>query len=175
MWQSRNVKEDLTDSGREQCPKAYWGWRSERHRQTAGESHKPAPGCGFQLCRRSWHICLGLTANTLGRENFVWGVRRKSLTGTCWVSGFRDIDMKEPHGAEPLHYSCIVVVKQLYNSSVPILCPQITPGSKAASGNLTQGDIIMAIDGMSTEGLTHLEAQNKIKCASKNLSLTMQR
>ncbi|KPP68206.1 LIM domain binding 3-like [Scleropages formosus] len=55
------------------------------------------------------------------------------------------------------------------------LCSQITPGSKAAQGNLYQGDIIMAIDGVSTEGLTHLEAQNKIKAATKSLSLTMQR
>ncbi|KTF81695.1 hypothetical protein cypCar_00024879 [Cyprinus carpio] len=50
----------------------------------------------------------------------------------------------------------------------------ITPGSKAASGNLSQGDIITAIDGVSTEGMTHLEAQNKIKAAITKLSLTMQ-
>ncbi|XDV50203.1 hypothetical protein PO909_019304, partial [Leuciscus waleckii] len=52
---------------------------------------------------------------------------------------------------------------------------QITPGSKASSGNLIQGDIIVAIDGVSTEGMTHLEAQNKIKSANFNLALTMQR
>ncbi|MBN3321888.1 LDB3 protein, partial [Atractosteus spatula] len=51
----------------------------------------------------------------------------------------------------------------------------ITPGSKAAQANLNQGDIIVAIDGASTDGMTHLDAQNKIKCASFNLSLTMQR
>ncbi|TRZ01704.1 hypothetical protein DNTS_003590 [Danionella cerebrum] len=50
---------------------------------------------------------------------------------------------------------------------------QITPGSKAASSNLNQGDIIVAIDGVSTEGMTHLEAQNKIKSANFNLALTM--
>lgn len=53
--------------------------------------------------------------------------------------------------------------------------PQITPSSKAASGNLNQGDIITAIDGVSTEGMTHLEAQNKIKAATAKLNLTMQR
>ncbi|KTG33250.1 hypothetical protein cypCar_00001540, partial [Cyprinus carpio] len=52
---------------------------------------------------------------------------------------------------------------------------QITPGSKAASSNLIQGDIIVAIDGVTTEGMTHLEAQNKIKSANFNLALTMQR
>ncbi|KAJ0060445.1 hypothetical protein NL108_011539, partial [Boleophthalmus pectinirostris] len=49
----------------------------------------------------------------------------------------------------------------------------ITPGSKAAGGSLTQGDIITAIDGVSTEGMTHLEAQNKIKAATSKLTLTM--
>uniref|UniRef100_A0A3Q4MLI2 LIM domain binding 3a n=1 Tax=Neolamprologus brichardi TaxID=32507 RepID=A0A3Q4MLI2_NEOBR len=36
-----------------------------------------------------------------------------------------------------------------------------------------QGDVIVAIDGVSTEGMTHLEAQNKIKMANYNLALTM--
>ncbi|XP_056324898.1 LIM domain-binding protein 3b isoform X2 [Danio aesculapii] len=60
-----------------------------------------------------------------------------------------------------------------FNMSLTI--SRITPGSKAASGNLNQGDIITAIDGVSTEGMTHLEAQNKIKAATSKLSLTMQR
>lgn len=50
---------------------------------------------------------------------------------------------------------------------------QITPGSKAAQGNLIQGDVIVAIEGVSTEGMTHLEAQNKIKMANHSLALTM--
>jgi len=59
--------------------------------------------------------------------------------------------------------------------NMPLTISRITPGSKAAQGSLIQGDIIVAIDGVSTEGMTHLEAQNKIKCASFNLALTMQR
>uniref|UniRef100_A0A8C1XH59 LIM domain binding 3b n=1 Tax=Cyprinus carpio TaxID=7962 RepID=A0A8C1XH59_CYPCA len=59
--------------------------------------------------------------------------------------------------------------------NMPLTISRITPGSKAASGNLNQGDIITAIDGVSTEGMTHLEAQNKIKTATTKLSLTMQR
>lgn len=50
---------------------------------------------------------------------------------------------------------------------------QITPGSKAAQANLVQGDIIVAIDGVGTDSMTHLEAQNKIKTATYNLALTM--
>ncbi|KAL1264430.1 hypothetical protein QQF64_004785 [Cirrhinus molitorella] len=59
--------------------------------------------------------------------------------------------------------------------NMPLTISRITPGSKAASGNLYQGDIITAIDGVSTEGMTHLEAQNKIKAATTKLNLTMQR
>jgi len=59
--------------------------------------------------------------------------------------------------------------------NMPLTISRITPGSKAAQGNLIQGDIIAAIDGVSTDGMTHLEAQNKIKCASFNLALTMLR
>ncbi|XP_059388284.1 LIM domain-binding protein 3-like isoform X2 [Carassius carassius] len=59
--------------------------------------------------------------------------------------------------------------------NMPLTISRITAGSKAASGNLNQGDIITAIDGVSTEGMTHLEAQNKIKAATTKLNLTMQR
>uniref|UniRef100_A0A8C7LVD4 LIM domain binding 3a n=1 Tax=Oncorhynchus mykiss TaxID=8022 RepID=A0A8C7LVD4_ONCMY len=59
--------------------------------------------------------------------------------------------------------------------NMPLTISRITPGSKAQQGNLIQGDIIVAIDGVSTEGMTHLEAQNKIKSASFNLALTMQK
>ncbi|XP_024866187.1 LIM domain-binding protein 3 isoform X1 [Kryptolebias marmoratus] len=57
--------------------------------------------------------------------------------------------------------------------NMPLTISRITPGSKAAQGNLIQGDVIVAIDGVSTEGMTHLDAQNKIKMANYNLALTM--
>ncbi|XP_023818726.1 LIM domain-binding protein 3 isoform X3 [Oryzias latipes] len=57
--------------------------------------------------------------------------------------------------------------------NMPLTISRITPGSKAALGNLIQGDVIVAIDGVSTEGMTHLEAQNKIKMANHSLALTM--
>uniref|UniRef100_H3A4L0 LIM domain binding 3 n=1 Tax=Latimeria chalumnae TaxID=7897 RepID=H3A4L0_LATCH len=59
--------------------------------------------------------------------------------------------------------------------NMPLTISRITPGSKAAQGNISQGDIVVAIDGVSTDGMTHLEAQNKIKSASYSLSLTLQR
>ncbi|XP_029953677.1 LIM domain-binding protein 3b isoform X2 [Salarias fasciatus] len=57
--------------------------------------------------------------------------------------------------------------------NMPLTISRITPGSKAAGGSLAQGDIISAIDGVSTDGMTHLEAQNKIKSATTRLSLSM--
>lgn len=71
----------------------------------------------------------------------------------------------------------LIVLKEFV--SVVLMCwstlPQITPGSKAAGGTLAQGDIISAIDGVATDGMTHLEAQNKIKAATTRLSLSMQK
>nr|XP_033797923.1 LIM domain-binding protein 3 isoform X1 [Geotrypetes seraphini]XP_033797924.1 LIM domain-binding protein 3 isoform X1 [Geotrypetes seraphini]XP_033797926.1 LIM domain-binding protein 3 isoform X1 [Geotrypetes seraphini] len=59
--------------------------------------------------------------------------------------------------------------------NMPLTVSRITPGSKAAQSNVNQGDMVVAIDGVSTDGMTHLEAQNKIKSASYNLSLTLQK
>ncbi|XP_056285614.1 LIM domain-binding protein 3b isoform X2 [Pseudoliparis swirei] len=59
--------------------------------------------------------------------------------------------------------------------NMPLIVSRITPGSKAVGGSLSQGDIISAIDGVSTEGMTHMDAQNKIKSGSTKLSLTMQK
>ncbi|KAF2982853.1 hypothetical protein EK904_005788 [Melospiza melodia maxima] len=52
---------------------------------------------------------------------------------------------------------------------------EITPGSKAAQSQMNPGDLVVAIDGVNTDSMTHLEAQNKIKSASHNLSLTLQK
>ncbi|CAL8390801.1 unnamed protein product [Arctogadus glacialis] len=57
--------------------------------------------------------------------------------------------------------------------NMPLTISRITPGSKASGGSLVQGDVIVAIDGVATEGMTHLEAQNRIKMAACNLALTM--
>ncbi|XP_077115435.1 LIM domain-binding protein 3 isoform X2 [Ranitomeya variabilis] len=59
--------------------------------------------------------------------------------------------------------------------NMPLTISRVTPGSKAAQSNVNQGDLVVAIDGVSTDGMTHLEAQNKIKSASYNLNLTLQK
>ncbi|XP_069836754.1 LIM domain-binding protein 3 isoform X8 [Dendropsophus ebraccatus] len=59
--------------------------------------------------------------------------------------------------------------------NMPLTISRVTPGSKAAQSNVNQGDMVVAIDGVNTDGMTHLEAQNKIKSASYNLGLTLQK
>lgn len=60
------------------------------------------------------------------------------------------------------------MVNQLYGF-------QITPGSKASTANLCPGDVILAIDGYNTENMTHNDAQERIKAASHQLCLKIQR
>ncbi|XP_067876467.1 LIM domain-binding protein 3a [Heterodontus francisci] len=59
--------------------------------------------------------------------------------------------------------------------NMPLTISRISPGSKAAQANINQGDTIVAIDGVSTEGMTHLDCQNKIKSATYSLNLSLQK
>ncbi|KAM7392876.1 hypothetical protein PAMA_007810 [Pampus argenteus] len=58
---------------------------------------------------------------------------------------------------------------------LPLTISRLTDGGKAAKAMMSVGDIILSINGISTEGMNHLEAQNKIKACTGNLSLTLQR
>ncbi|XP_041114672.1 PDZ and LIM domain protein 3-like isoform X2 [Polyodon spathula] len=57
----------------------------------------------------------------------------------------------------------------------PLTISRITPGSKASLANLCPGDIILSIDGVTTESMTHCEAQNIIKDSTKQLNLKIER
>ncbi|XP_029963215.1 PDZ and LIM domain protein 1 [Salarias fasciatus] len=57
----------------------------------------------------------------------------------------------------------------------PLAISRVNPGSKAAQANLCMGDIILAIDGESTEAMTHLQAQNKIKGCVEEMVLSIDR
>ncbi|XP_016301911.1 PDZ and LIM domain protein 3-like isoform X2 [Sinocyclocheilus anshuiensis] len=57
----------------------------------------------------------------------------------------------------------------------PLTITRVTPGSKASRVNLCPGDIILAIQGASTDGMTHAEAQNKIKDSTNQLFLKIER
>ncbi|XP_059802285.1 LIM domain-binding protein 3-like [Hypanus sabinus] len=59
--------------------------------------------------------------------------------------------------------------------NMPLTISRVSPGSKAAQANINQGDTIVAIDGVSTEGMTHLDCQNKIKSATYALNLSLQK
>lgn len=57
----------------------------------------------------------------------------------------------------------------------PLTISRVTPGSKASLANLCPGDIILAIEGESAEGLSHGEAQLKIKDYINQLNLKIER
>lgn len=59
--------------------------------------------------------------------------------------------------------------------STPLTISRVTPGSKAAQGDLCPGDTILAINGDATEHMTHMEAQNKIKTCTQQLTLSISR
>ncbi|KAL7885800.1 hypothetical protein AOLI_G00060950 [Acnodon oligacanthus] len=57
----------------------------------------------------------------------------------------------------------------------PLTITRVTPGSKASRVNLCPGDVILAIEGISTDDMTHCEAQNKIKDSTHQLCLKIER
>lgn len=59
--------------------------------------------------------------------------------------------------------------------SLCVCVVQLTDEGKAVKAKMSVGDIILSINGISTEGMNHLEAQNKIKACTGDLSLTLQR
>ncbi|XP_036953912.1 PDZ and LIM domain protein 5a isoform X4 [Acanthopagrus latus] len=59
--------------------------------------------------------------------------------------------------------------------AMPLTISRLTDGGKAAKGGIAVGDMVLSIDGIATEGMNHLEAQNKIKSCTGNLSLTLQK
>ncbi|XP_063277558.1 PDZ and LIM domain protein 5 isoform X2 [Prinia subflava] len=59
--------------------------------------------------------------------------------------------------------------------NVPLSISRLNDGGKAAQAQVGIGDVVLTIDGISTDGMTHLEAQNKIKACTGNLNMTLQR
>ncbi|KAM9329106.1 PDZ and LIM domain protein 5 [Gastrophryne carolinensis] len=59
--------------------------------------------------------------------------------------------------------------------NMPLTISRLSDGGKAAKANIGIGDVVLTIDGISTDGMTHLEAQNKIKACTGSLSLTLQK
>ncbi|MGH0181293.1 UNVERIFIED_CONTAM: hypothetical protein FKN15_012408 [Acipenser sinensis] len=51
----------------------------------------------------------------------------------------------------------------------------LTPGGKAVQANVGVGDWVVSIDGANTESMTHVEAQNKIRACTGNLTLSLSR
>ncbi|XP_041756148.2 PDZ and LIM domain protein 5 isoform X6 [Coregonus clupeaformis] len=59
--------------------------------------------------------------------------------------------------------------------NMPLTISRLTDLGKAAKARIAVGDVLLSIDGITTDGMNHLEAQNKIKACTGNLNLTLQR
>lgn len=59
--------------------------------------------------------------------------------------------------------------------NMPLTISRLTDGGKAAKAGISTGDMVLSIDGVSTEGMTHLEAQNKIKACTGSVKMNLQR
>ncbi|MBN3301105.1 PDLI7 protein, partial [Amia calva] len=59
--------------------------------------------------------------------------------------------------------------------NMPLTISRLIDGGKAAKANIAIGDVVLSINGVNTDGMNHLEAQNKIKACTGTLSLTMQK
>uniref|UniRef100_A0A2K5MGZ1 PDZ domain-containing protein n=1 Tax=Cercocebus atys TaxID=9531 RepID=A0A2K5MGZ1_CERAT len=57
----------------------------------------------------------------------------------------------------------------------PLAISRVTPRSKVALANLCIRDIITTIDGENSRNMTHLEAQNRIKGCTDNMTFTVAR
>ncbi|XP_010641994.1 PDZ and LIM domain protein 5 isoform X4 [Fukomys damarensis] len=59
--------------------------------------------------------------------------------------------------------------------NMPLTISSLKDGGKASQANVRIGDVVLSIDGISANGMTHLEAQNKIKGCTSSLNMTLQR
>ncbi|KAI6057186.1 PDZ and LIM domain protein 5 isoform X5 [Marmota monax] len=59
--------------------------------------------------------------------------------------------------------------------NMPLTISSLKDGGKAFQANVRIGDVVLSIDGISAHGMTHLEAQNKIKGCTGSLNMTLQR
>ncbi|XP_054846080.1 PDZ and LIM domain protein 5 isoform X2 [Eublepharis macularius] len=59
--------------------------------------------------------------------------------------------------------------------NMPLTISRLSDGGKAANASVGIGDVVLSIDGVSADGMTHLEAQNKIKTCSGKLTMNLQR
>ncbi|XP_005374320.2 PREDICTED: PDZ and LIM domain protein 5 isoform X5 [Chinchilla lanigera] len=59
--------------------------------------------------------------------------------------------------------------------NMPLTISSLKDGGKASQAKVRIGDVVLSIDGISANGMTHLEAQNKIKGCTDSLNMTLQR
>nr|XP_009681622.1 PREDICTED: PDZ and LIM domain protein 5 [Struthio camelus australis] len=77
------------------------------------------------------------------------------------------VQMRLAAGKRPLNIGTVLTLAATVN--------RLNDSGKAARAHVGIGDVVLTIDGISTDGMTHLEAQNKIKACTGNLNMTLQR
>ena len=58
---------------------------------------------------------------------------------------------------------------------MPLTISSLKDGGKASQTHVRISDMFLSIDGISAQGMMHLEAQNKIKIVRASLNMTLQR
>ncbi|KAI7812360.1 PDZ and LIM domain protein 5a isoform X1 [Triplophysa rosa] len=59
--------------------------------------------------------------------------------------------------------------------NMPLAISRMIDGGKAAKAGISVGDLVLSIDGIRTDAMNHLEAQNKIKSCTGSLNLNLQK
>ncbi|KAL7838963.1 hypothetical protein SRHO_G00256210 [Serrasalmus rhombeus] len=58
--------------------------------------------------------------------------------------------------------------------NMPLAISRVTDIGKAAKAGIAVGDLVLSINGVNTDSMNHLEAQNKIKGCTGKLNLNLQ-
>ena len=77
-----------------------------------------------------------------------------------------------------VHVRCMMdyTLHVLYTTCTCIcMFTQVTPGGKASKGGVKAGDFVVAINGDSTEGLLHFDAQQMVKATGMSLQFKLSR
>ena len=67
----------------------------------------------------------------------------------------------------------------LLHASLMLMCSyflsQVTPGSKADVAGISSGDYILAINGSSSDNMSHFDAQDAVRRAGQSLDLLLEK
>ena len=140
----------------------------------SGLSHPSVVAAGFSKCKPKVLPNITLHKSKESCSCWIWPLRWKPHAYTLFV--FLSLRQFDSIYNSIFLFSLICffcVLLRLLSVCFFVCCLQVTAGSKAAQGDLCPGDTILAINGDSTESMTHMEAQNRIKACTRQLALNI--